>query len=199
MNQDQKQALKDQALTDLFNSQILQKKIEYVCVKHRIPLSADIQSDILQVVFENLVKYPLDKFVDTYNDNPNRIVALATKMILWKGVYVDKRIAKGFNHTIAQQILHASTLNTLEHISSTIEDDTDSFNIPQIALDDDSDDDDNPMWNYVRMSLNKDENDLLNIILAPTYKLKGSQKKLYPQLLEKIKDLITQYNKTKDQ
>ena len=198
--------LKAKALTDLFNSQELQAKIKYVMIKHQIPFDASIEDDILQVTFENLAKYDTEKFVEAYQDNPKRILGLAVKIILWKGVYIDKRIPKGFNHTIAQQILHASTFKTLQHISATVEDSTEDFNIIQIgdnyndeeiteneALLMAEEQDQIAMWQFVRSKLSVEETELLNVTLQPKYKLRGKQKRLYPSFLLKLKDIITTY------
>lgn len=196
-----KQKIKDKALIELFNDERLTNTIEYVCIKHQIPLNADIQSDIKSVVFENLIKYDLDKFVEAYQDEPDRILKLAKKMVLWKGVYQDKRCKKSWMHTIAQQIIHQSTLNTLEHIDS-IDESTDDFNLPQADTNDlliRNEDEENEiqMWEYVRSQLTNLENEVLDVALLPTPpKMKGTLKKQYQALLPKLKIIITEYNKT---
>jgi len=199
MNQEQ---IKNKALTQLFNDQRLRDTIQYVCIKHKIPLDAHIQDDILQVIFENLIKYPTAKFVEAYEDNPIRILKLAKKILLWKGVYTDKRSKKGWNHSIAQQLIYQSTLATLQHIDS-IDTTTDEYNIPlfndhDAILEQEEDDEEKQMWLYVKQNITTEENQILDTQLQQQpKKLKGIEKKIFQNLLPKMKIIITNFKNQK--
>lgn len=199
--------IKAQAITELFTNhkQELMEKIDGICIRHRIPLNASIQDDILQVVFENICKYNTSKLVEAYQDNPRRLFGLAVTLAVRKGVLLDKRTASGFNHTIAQRIMHQSVLTTLDHIDVTA-DDTEDFNLPQMYIDDSPDlyeleheqQSSACMWQYVRQRLSEDEEVLLNLLLQPDKpKLKGKQKKAATNLMKQLKTIITYYKKSK--
>lgn len=224
MTKTQKIKIRNNALTDLFNSTELREKIKSLMFKFFIPLHADLESDILQVVFENLIKYDLDKFIEAYLDNPKRILALALSLAKRKGCYKDLRYGKGYNASIAQQILHTSTLNTLQHISPTIcgndkdeifSNTYDHFNIilknddqgyytleEQIESDHIKDENEAfhiNMWRNIRQNLTQQENKTLQLILDPRHvKIKGKLKKDYLQLLERIKTIITTWKQTSE-
>lgn len=194
-----KQQLKDKAITDLFNSGIIQAKIKGICIRHNISLDTDIPNDILMVTFENICKYDLNKFYEMISDkkNPNRLIGLATTIAVQKGVFKHKTKSKYWIHSIAQQILHASTFNTQYHINPTENDE--DFNIQvesEIEIDETEMDNEN-MWEYVRLKLSVDEIEILDTLLLPESqqpKLKGEFKKQYKALLPKIKIIITEYN-----
>lgn len=194
-----KEEIKTQGITELFKDKRLKETIHYVCIKHRIPLEADIQSEILMVVMENMVKYDTNKFVEAYTDKkkPDRILKLAKKMVLWKGVYIDKRCKKYWQHSIAQQIMFQSNLNTLEHVDSC-DDTTNDYNLPQTAQEDNVEEieqDNSQMWDYVRKNLTNEENAILYLCLQPHTqpKMKGKLKKNYQNLLLKLKVIITEF------
>lgn len=196
MSTEEKEKIKTDAITELFNSKNLHEKVNTICYKHRIPLDCDIQSDILQVAFEHLWKYDTDKFIEAYQDNPNRILGLGVTLALRKGVYLDKRTSKSWSHSIAQQIIHQSTLNTLQHISST-NDKEDDYNLPQYQIDNNVLEEERyeeNMWIYIRENIDEYENMILDIILNPEpIKLKGKLKKDYVKLLPKLKSIIIEY------
>lgn len=199
MTEQEKQELKNKAITDLFNSGELQKKITYICNQHRIPPYSQIHDDILQVVMENLCKYNTDKFIQAYKENPKRILALSVTLALRKGVYKDTRTSKYWSHSIAQQILHQSTLNTLEHISSTIEDDTNEYNLPQISINDIYEEpEEHQMWDCIEQQLTVEENELLQQHLQPDFKPKKQVKKMLPEFYIKLKQIIIQYKLNKE-
>ena len=191
---------KNQIITELYESGKLQEKIKMICYQHRIPTDADIQSDILQVAMENLIKYDTNKFIEAYTDNPNRIIGLAVRIILRNGVYVDKRSAGGFKKSIAQQILHQSTYNTLVTVN-TVDDIHDEFS--KILKSDDTDPEEyetnyQNMWDYVRSNLNEFETMILNMVLEEK-KPKGKKFKAeFEELKEKIKELINEFNEWKN-
>lgn len=190
--------IKHQAITDLFNSNMLEEKIKGMLYRYRVPINAEIQNDVLQTVFLELTRYNTDKFVEAYLDNPKRIFALAITIAYRSGFGYDKRTQSGHNKSIAQKILHQSTLNTLQHIDTNA-DDTDDFNLPQVAIDDIPDEEDHQpftsdMWQYVKQRLNEEEEGLLNLMLQPEPpKLKGIQKKEFVRLKEQLKTIITFY------
>lgn len=191
-----KEKIKAQAITELFNSKELQKKIEFICLRHNIPLMSDIQSDILQVTFENLAKYDTDKFVQAYLQNPARILGLATTIAVRKGVLTNKN-SKSPKHSIAQYIMHQSTLNTDYHINTTDDEAFENLNINLTADDDvleEYENENENMWFYVKQQLTTKELEILELVLQHNpIKLKGEIKKRYITLLPKLKEIITQY------
>ncbi len=195
LSKKRKEEIKNKAITDLYNSKQIHNKLPGIMTRHRIPMHAEIENDIIQVCFENLSKYPTDKFVEAYQDKKERIVGLAVRILLTKCIYKDSRIPKGWNHSIAQQILFGGVLNSLDHIDST-SDDTDNFNIPQISphLEEEYEEENIQMWSYVKRQLNNEENQILNSCLQPnSSKMKGLVKKQYQALLPKLKIIITEY------
>lgn len=199
MTMKQKEELKTKVIEDLYSSGEIQQKIEYICYKHFIPKDSFINEDILQVVMENLWKYDTNKFIDAYLDNPNRILGLAVTLALRKGVYKDERTSKFWNQSIAQQILHQSTLNTYQHIDTT-QDNTNDYNIIQISTDDNEtmefERNNEMMWSYVKVNLTQYENNILNIALTMNSpKMKGKIKKDYIKLLPKLKSIIIEFKK----
>ena len=95
---------------------------------------------------------------------------------LWV-VYLDKRCKKSWSHSIGQSIKYQSTLDTLQHIDSCVEDSVENFNLPQVHIDDDEDNE-TQMWEYIRLNITPQEEELLDMLLdVDQPKLKGNLKK----------------------
>lgn len=196
MTEKKKLQIKTKAITELFNSKELHNKLPFIFDKHRLPTGANIQDDVIQVTFENLWKYDTDKFIEAYQNNPKRILALAVTICLRKCIYKDNRTKAFWNHSIAQQIVNQSTLNTLQHIDSCNEESRDNFNLPQTGTDNYNDEDDNyseNMWQFVRNKLSVDEVEILNQCFEFNIKFKGQKKKDYLNLLPKLKEIIEEF------
>lgn len=198
---DRRQKKKERILTELFNSEQLQKIIPTIVYKAGLPMDAEIQQDILQETFYWLQRMELNKFLNAYNRNPKEIVALAVSTAARKGVYTDKKRnpnGKWWTHSIGQSIVHASTLNSKYHIVTTNPSDKANNNIDledSNFLDlEEKETYNTEMWQHVKDMLPSSDIRLLNVLLKHKHtKLIGNRKKQYKELLPKLEQIITQY------
>ena len=203
-----KQELRIKAIEYLNNSEELKLKIHGMCHRHNIPTQAEIQQDILQVTLEQVFKYNIDKLSELMLDtkNKNRLMALAVRLALRNGVYFDKRIAKGYNKSVGQQILYQSNLSTLNmHLEETDVDDMDDYN--GVILADDPElhqtehdqrealeEQENKLWEYIEDNLTPLEFETYQYArVVPEKRMKIRMKREYNKLLIKLKQLITDY------
>lgn len=118
--------IKSQAITDLYRSGIIQNKIKGFNFRYNIPIETQIEEDVLHHVFEKLIKYDTAKFVDAYLDNPNRIVALATRLLCLYAYSKDKRSQAWWRNSLAQDLVHgigATTSQSYDFFTSNNNDD----------------------------------------------------------------------------
>jgi hypothetical protein len=91
----------------------IKNRIDYQMYKNYIKKGADIESDVLQDLFENLLKINqknTKRFVDDYYQNPNTAYYFAYSILVRKGFSVDKNYPTKPIST-AKKILHTSSLN----------------------------------------------------------------------------------------
>lgn len=198
LSKKKKEQLKNKAITDLFNSGIIQGKIDSMNHRYRMPPNAGIQDDVLQAVFEQLSKYNTDKIIEMLNDNPKRLVGLATRICYSTHGYGKDHRTKKFWVGTAQGIMNNSTLSTLTYIDVNTET-MDELHTPLIGCPDDVEQREIEyinMWKYIRDNLDEYENMILEMILNPEpAKMKGRLKKDYQQLLLKMKGIILDFKK----
>lgn len=207
--------IKHKAITELFNSKQLQKKLEGIMERHNLPTQAGIQDDILQTTFEHLSKYPTNKIVEMYKDNPTRLVGLGMKIMIKEGVLADLRSPAGYRYKTASNILHLSNLGTYRtannneegkyinnnnhHINPSNTLDDDDYESVSLKYDDEDEKEEEinqQMWIYVRNHLTPLEEETLDYALVlPSSKMRKQLKKDYFKLLPKLKELITTFKK----
>ncbi len=85
--QNEKHLFKNKIISELFLSGELQSKIDGILQRHHFPIHADLQNDIIQHTFEQLLNYDSDTLISMYNDNPKRLVGLAVRIMLRTGIY----------------------------------------------------------------------------------------------------------------
>jgi hypothetical protein len=197
MTSKKKKQIINQALTKLYNSNIIQDKIEGYMYRYRIPNQADIQSDCLQQCFVEIMKYDEDKLVEMILDNPKRLVGLAVTILNSKQIFGLEKRAKKYWTGIAHNILHQSTYNTAYHINTTDMESHENQNINLTATDDfeniEMEYERQQMWNYVREQLDPQEQEILDTHLSVSEPTKDEKKQI-KKLLPKLKELITKYN-----
>lgn len=189
--------IRNNAITDLYNSQVLQQKIEGYMFRYQIPKDAGIEHDCLQVCIEQILKYDLDKLVEMILDNPNRLLGLAVTILNSKQVFgVEKRASKWWTG-IAHSILHQSTLNTNYTINTTDTDSEDNTNLDLSQPPEEPEmieQEHEQMWNWVKSKLTPPQRKILRFHLSSKQdKLTKEQKKELKTLLPILKQLITEY------
>lgn len=190
---------RNKILTQFYNEnlEVLKGKVLGICINHGIPIQADIQSDVLMVAFEHLCKVNPDTIIEIYNDNPKRLLGLFVRVAVRNGVLPDNRSRKFWYKAIALDIVNQSTLNTLNHISSTEHEDDYSLILEDEDCSYEAGAENMDMWDFVKEQLQPEEIEILDILLTNKKpKLKAKQKPLFEPLLGKLKGLITDY-KTK--
>lgn len=188
---------RDKILTDLYNSGVLQNKLNGIMYRHSIPKKFDIESDIIQETFLHLSRIPAATLIEMYEDNPKRILGLATTIMVRKGV-AEHNVTHNPKHSIAQWIMYGSTVKSIIDYTNEKE-----SNLLFSITDDDTELEEileeHKMWEYIRQNLTQPEQQLLDEILEiltnPKKNKIGIRKKntKYYRLALKLRIIITKY------
>jgi hypothetical protein len=92
----------------------LKNRIDYQLFQNFVPSGADLQQDVYQMVFENLLKMnekQSKRFVDGYYKNPNSVWYFAFYLLKIKGFAVDPNYPDRPSHSLAKSIMYASSFN----------------------------------------------------------------------------------------
>lgn len=107
---DIKLSIRDNIVSELWNSNLIQKVIPVMCKRTGISKSTKIHEDVLQESFLQLSRYNIDDMFLAYCHDPTRIIGLATTITQRTGFgKLDDHISP--NQSVAKQILFASSLN----------------------------------------------------------------------------------------
>lgn len=109
MNQQEMFELKNKIITELYTSNKLQEKLVGIMHRHHIPTNAQIEDDIIQFTFQQLLEYNTEKMIEAYQDNPNRVLALGVTIMLRKCILKDKRYNSP-KHSLTEYLLFGSSL-----------------------------------------------------------------------------------------
>lgn len=188
----EKKQLKDRIITELYNSGAVQKKCAGFLFRNSIKQDTQIGEDSVQETFYWLSRYPTDKLIEAYEDNPNRVLALCVTILRFK---CFSRATSGYpRHSLAWWILNFSNLNSLSYYDSTEEGEESKDNNRHFVLADQPDAA-NELWETVRGELTATENQDLDMFLNLEKKrgqLKKDMKERYNNLLKRIEDIITE-------
>jgi hypothetical protein len=180
---------KEQIITELYKSGQLQEKLVGIMYRHKIPMNADLQNDIIQTTFLNLTEYDTNKLIEAYENNPKRILALAVTIMLRKCILKDKRYGNN-KHSLLTSLLYSSSLNT-NNIPITPTDDYDeNFYMHSVIQEEEEMEmtDYYELWEYLKTKLNKEDKLLINKLFNKQKILLKDKKILY----KKIKNIIEQ-------
>jgi hypothetical protein len=192
---------KDQIITELFKSGKIHEKVSGICFRNGIKKDTKIEEDIVSETFFHLSKKKETDLQEMYEDNPDRIVGLAVRIAIRKGVLTHSQYPSYPKHSLAKFILFTSNLNQTSSLSpsETIEDDYGVLNDSQIILTDTSHEEDPEveLWKLIRGNLTEEENDFLDKLLNQKkgrgrYKMEILEKMI--ALKERIKQIVTENN-----
>ncbi len=190
----EKQKLKDKIITDLYNSNEIQRKCNGICARNFIHKDTFIAEDIVQETFLHLSKKSADFIIELYEDNPKRLIGLCVTIACLKGVVQNRGYPK---HSLAPWILFASNFQQLSHLNPTETHSSDDTNQDkhQIVLSDSSTEPDNyaEMWELIRTELTEEEKVTLEYFLNLKKKagrLKTHLKQQYNFLLQRIEEIL---------
>lgn len=186
---------KNKILTDLYTSNAIQDKVTNLLIRHKYPLGMDIQSDIVQETFLHMSKIPAETIIEMFEDNPARLIGLATTIMVRKGVLKNKE-TQSPKHSIANWIMYGSSCGEIQR-----EEDEHPIDLLENMTNDDFEDD-SPMWEFIYKNLNEEETKTLDQLLERIKQKKriGVKRKTtkYYRLKLKLKLLITVYQKQKE-
>ena len=193
--EDEKHIYKNRIITQLYKSGEVQKKIEGICYRNFIKPETRINEDIVQETFFWLSKKTSDEIIEMYEDNPKRLLGLAVRIAVWKGVS-KKKSSNNPKHSLAQYLLFTSNYQQMDNINPTDNfEDGDVHNIHLIDKDSEVDNE-KLMWETIRENLTQDENEFLEYVLS--HKRKGGhfkkEKEQYSNLLKRIEEIIIDNN-----
>lgn len=155
----------------------------------------DIQSDIVQETFLHMSKIPAETIIEMFEDNPARLIGLATTIMVRKGVLKNKE-TQSPKHSIANWIMYGSSCGEIQR-----EEDEHPIDLLENMTNDDFEDD-SPMWEFIYKNLNEEETKTLDQLLERIKQKKriGVKRKTtkYYRLKLKLKLLITVYQKQKE-
>jgi hypothetical protein len=194
------QKTKDQIITELFNSGKIHEKVNSICFRNGIKRDTKIEEDIVSETFYHLSRKDEAFLQELYQDNPDRIVGLAVRIAIRKGVLTHSQYPSYPKHSLAKFILFTSNLNQHHSISTTdTEDDEGAYNEFTTILVDESykEDPEVELWKLIRENLTEDENIFLEFLLNQKkgrgrYKFKTLEK--INALKERIKMIIYENN-----
>lgn len=191
LTQNKKLQLKDQILTQLFNSGILQQKIMGMCKNYHVNLHSRIEDDVLQTTFEQLAKKDPDDIIQMYcegggeiKDKKCPLVGMATRISHWKGFDRAKKTGTDEyypNHSIGQQIMWTSMLNSRYYLATSDVDPEEEPYAIVLGADEEPEPD---IWKVIRSNMAENELQDLEFYLYPPRK-RGTKKKELQQLLQK--------------
>lgn len=172
------QQQKDKIISDLYLSGKVHKLAKSACWRNRIADHTLFHEDLVQVCFENLIKFDTDELIAMHEDDPVRILKLCTRIISLKGLSKHPKAPEYPQHSLKTLIFNKSNLNTLDHLSPTdsFEQEMDdksvsSYNqslIDPSTLKDADFDADEELWKKIRKGLSPEENKLLDWYLNLT-------------------------------
>lgn len=198
MTKKKKIELKNKILTDLYNSGDVHKQVNIICFKNNIKPDTLIAEDIVQLTFTHLSNYDMDKMIEAYMDNPKRILALACRIAINKGVASNPLRPNYYRHSLGKMILFGSNFQQLASISETEHlDQSDSRNYiladPDTDIDEEYIDEQERLWKTIRAGLDKEELKWLEFFLdnenEKQLRLK-SIKREYDILINKIRNIL---------
>lgn len=113
-----KERIKEQALKELHQSEELRTKIDQILFRNHIHRETNILDDVFQETFYHLSRKTPEFISELYLDNPRRLLGLAIKIAIWKGV--SKRKDSDYpKHSLARHILFTSNFQSLKYLSPT--------------------------------------------------------------------------------
>lgn len=197
----EKKILKDRIITQLYNSGIIQQKVDGICFRNHIHKDTRISEDIVQETFFHLSKKTSEEIISMYYDDGRkpdgclkRLIGLSTVIAVHKGVSSNKSDPNYPKHSLAKYILFGSNFQQLSSLSPTEHtDDDDKHQGLVLRSHDDEEDGSAQLWAFVRERLTAGERDTLQYHLD----LKKTQgrypkavKEKYIALLQRIEQII---------
>lgn len=189
MNDTEQQAFKDKTLTRLYKSGFVHDKILGIASRHT-HYDSYIHEDILQEVFFHLSKYPNDKFIELMSRNPDKLIGLAVRIAILKGVTKNSVIPDYPKHSVLTNILFASNLNKANYKPPAGCEDEDNF---EFTIPENTELEHEIFWSEIKEDLNPDEIIFLDTYLnskKKTGRYKASEKLKLDNLIDKIKIII---------
>lgn len=121
-------ARRDQILIDLYNTGYVQKQSELRCKRFNL-IGSQLEEDITQEIFQNLMDFPIEKFLEIYDNNVqtrpgfnNSIITLVNNIFRFK--------IHSFNQiNPSRSFLRAVTYNSAFH---TLRDKVENDKVPQL-------------------------------------------------------------------
>ena len=183
---------KNNIITELFNSGLIQEKISGMCYRNFISRDTYIQEDILQEVFFHVSKVPVETVIEMYEDNPSRLIGLSVRIIAWKGLSGLNNTKLQPKHSVAKHILFASNLNRAMPLSlNGNENKQEYLFIEKNCLGDDAD-----IWATFESELNEEDLAFLETFIFNKAKGRNRKevKKKYECIVDKIKAIAKNRN-----
>lgn len=179
---------KNRILTEIYNTGILQQKIQGMAFRNRINKDSYIYQDAIQETFMWLCRKQPQEIIEMYEDDPKRIIGLGVKIAVLKCFSANKNDPDYPKHSLCRYILFASTFNTMQHISSTEcsgEDDPNDYN--KVLVDRGTEEDpDKELWALIRSELTAEQNEWLTYFIN----LKKTQGRYLKHVKEAYTDLL---------
>jgi hypothetical protein len=188
-------------ITELFKSGKIHEKVSGICFRNGIKKDTQIEEDIVSETFFHLSKKKEADLQEMYEDNPDRIVGLAVRIAIRKGVLTHSQYPSYPKHSLAKFILFTSNLNQTASLSpsETTEDGYGTLNDPHIVLADTSyeEDPEVELWKLIRSNLTEEENAFLDQVLNQKkgrgrYKMEMLAR--MNALKNRIKQIVTENN-----
>jgi len=203
MTQDQtiKHQYKNRILTELFNSNILQVKINGAAQRNHLHYYYKIHEDVCSEVFLHMARLKADDIIEMYEDEKNggvtpssRLVRLATRIMSLQG-FAKKKGDNYPKQSVMTNILYFSNLNKeggnctgFTGGSYSMEYDEYQEEV-ELLVDEDGKDFLQDLWKLVKENLSKEDNEFLEEIFTGKKK-RGKYKKDITDRLDEIKTKI---------
>lgn len=191
-----KEIYKEKILSDLFNSNVVQKKIEGMIFKQGIHAGTDLVNDFTNETFFELTKKTPDYLIEVFERDVNKLVALCVTICKRRGFLPSHNRTDLPSASWKQSYFHTSNLNQSAYYSPSeqSEDSSSNFYHQQYVLAEES----NPVkevFEDVRLHLTENQNDLLENYFMLLAKKKLDRKETermtcYQSLVNKITYII---------
>jgi hypothetical protein len=187
-----KKKYKDNIITALYESGLVQNKVKGICMRNKIKRETYIQEDIVGEVFYYLSKKNPDEIIEMYETDQSRLLGLAVVIAVRQGVGCLNTKDIYPKHSVAKQILFTSNLNKREPIAISSEN-------GYIERPKEEDNDILKLWTDIEDELSSKNKMFINeLYKRKEGKKRGAlsleQKEKYNHLLQSVKSILQTNN-----